>query len=161
MKSDKFRKDFNTWDQFVVMVFAQITGQHGLRSIENAMNCQMSSFYHLGLSKEIKRSTISYANKNHGSEFFDENYFTNGMLTLVDRAFWHLGGSGAGSSVFLLSQAMGGGKTHSMIALGLLARDPELLEIPAIQSRAISFDGFTTNIKLWTDDYSNLFQILK
>lgn len=61
-----------------------------------------------------------------GTEFFDENYFTHGMLTLVDRAFRHLGGSGAGSSVFLLSQAMGGGKTHSMIALGLLARDPAL-----------------------------------
>jgi hypothetical protein len=62
----------------------------------------------------------------NGPEFFEENFFTNGMLTLVDRAFRHLGGSGAGSSVFLLSQAMGGGKTHSMIALGLLARDPEL-----------------------------------
>jgi len=62
----------------------------------------------------------------NGSEFFDENYFTSGMLTLVDRAFRHLGGAGAGSSVFLLSQAMGGGKTHSMIALGLLARDPAL-----------------------------------
>lgn len=62
----------------------------------------------------------------HGSEFFDENYFTNGMMTLVDRAFRHLSGSGAGSSVFLLSQAMGGGKTHSMIGLGLLARDPDL-----------------------------------
>jgi hypothetical protein len=62
----------------------------------------------------------------NGPEFFEENYFTNGMLTLVDRAFRHLGGAGAGSSVFLLSQAMGGGKTHSMIALGLLARDPEL-----------------------------------
>jgi hypothetical protein len=62
----------------------------------------------------------------HGSEFFDENYFTNGMVTLVDRAFRHLSGSGAGSSVFLLSQAMGGGKTHSMIGLGLLARDPQL-----------------------------------
>ena len=61
-----------------------------------------------------------------GAEFFEENFFTNGMLTLVDRAFRHLGGSGAGSSVFLLSQAMGGGKTHSMIALGLLARDPDL-----------------------------------
>lgn len=48
------------------------------------------------------------------------------MFTLVDRAFRHLGGAGAGSSVFLLSQAMGGGKTHSMIALGLLARDPAL-----------------------------------
>jgi hypothetical protein len=62
----------------------------------------------------------------NGSEFFEENYFTHGMLTLVDRAFRHLGGAGAGSSVFLLSQAMGGGKTHSMIALGLLARDPAL-----------------------------------
>ena len=61
-----------------------------------------------------------------GAEFFEENYFTHGMLTLVDRAFRHLGGSGAGSSVFLLSQAMGGGKTHSMIALGLLAQAPTL-----------------------------------
>ncbi len=43
----------------------------------------------------------------------------------------------------------------------LLARDPALLEIPAIQSRAESFAGYTTSIRLWTDDYSNLFQILK
>ncbi len=43
----------------------------------------------------------------------------------------------------------------------LLARDPELLKIPAIKSHAISFEGYTTPIKLWTDDYSNLFQILK
>lgn len=62
----------------------------------------------------------------NGAEFFEENYFTTGMETLVDRAFRHLSGNGSGSSVFLLSQAMGGGKTHSMIALGLLARDPEL-----------------------------------
>lgn len=61
-----------------------------------------------------------------GTEFFEENYFTNGMVTLVDRAFRHLAGDRAGSSVFLLSQAMGGGKTHSMIGLGLLARDQEL-----------------------------------
>lgn len=62
----------------------------------------------------------------HGADFFRENYFTAGMETLVDRSFRHLSGTGAGSSVFLLSQAMGGGKTHSMIALGLLAKDPEL-----------------------------------
>lgn len=62
----------------------------------------------------------------NGPDFFEENYFTTGMMTLVDRAFRHLAGNAAGSSVFLLSQAMGGGKTHSMIALGLLARDPDL-----------------------------------
>ena len=64
--------------------------------------------------------------KVDGPEFFKENYLTVGMETLVDRSFRHLSGKGAGSSVFLLSQAMGGGKTHSMIALGLLAQDPEL-----------------------------------
>jgi hypothetical protein len=62
----------------------------------------------------------------NGPAFFEENHFTTGMQTLVDRSFRHLGGVGAGSSVFLLSQAMGGGKTHSMIALGLLAGDPDL-----------------------------------
>jgi spermidine synthase len=43
----------------------------------------------------------------------------------------------------------------------LLTRNPALLEIPAIKSHAISFEGYNTPIKLWTDDYSNLFQILK
>ena len=66
--------------------------------------------------------------KIDGEKFFEENYFTQGMVTLVDSAFRHLSGEWSywSSSVFLLSQAMGGGKTHSMIALGLLAKDPEL-----------------------------------
>ncbi len=90
----------------------------------------------------------------HGQEFFDENYFTNGMLTLVDRAFRHLAGERAGSSVFQLSQAMGGGKTHSMIGLGLLARDPELrkrvlgADDPAPRlgkCRVIGFNGRSTD----------------
>lgn len=89
-----------------------------------------------------------------GQEFFDENYFTNGMLTLVDRAFRHLAGERAGSAVFLLSQAMGGGKTHSMIGLGLLARDPELrrrilgAQDPAPRlgkCRVIGFNGRSTD----------------
>jgi spermidine synthase len=43
----------------------------------------------------------------------------------------------------------------------LMARDPSILEIPEIKSHAITFDNYTTSIQLWTDDYSNLFQILK
>jgi len=92
--------------------------------------------------------------KVNGHEFFEENYFTNGMSTLVDRAFRQLGGTGAGSSVFLLSQAMGGGKTHSMIALGLLARDPELRKrvlgeqdpAPRLgRCRVVGFNGRSTD----------------
>ena len=43
----------------------------------------------------------------------------------------------------------------------LLSRIPALLEIPAIQDRTVDLDGYSTTINLWTDDYSNLFQILK
>jgi hypothetical protein len=43
----------------------------------------------------------------------------------------------------------------------LLSRDPALLNIPAIQERAIDLRGYSTDLRLWTDDYSSLFQILK
>jgi hypothetical protein len=43
----------------------------------------------------------------------------------------------------------------------LLSRNPALLTTPAIQERSADLNGYSTNIKLWTDDYSNLFQILK
>ncbi|MBI5353397.1 MAG: fused MFS/spermidine synthase [Chloroflexi bacterium] len=43
----------------------------------------------------------------------------------------------------------------------LLTHEPLLFEIPAIRSHAISFDGYSSPVRLWTDDYSNLFQILK
>jgi len=43
----------------------------------------------------------------------------------------------------------------------LLARDPDLLENPAIRSHSDPLIGYSTDLPLWTDDYSNLFQILK
>jgi hypothetical protein len=43
----------------------------------------------------------------------------------------------------------------------LLSRDPALLQIPAFHEQSIDLNGYSTNIQLWTDDYSNLFQILK
>ena len=43
----------------------------------------------------------------------------------------------------------------------LLTRDPALLEIPAIKEHSADLSGYSTDIQLWTDGYSNLFQILK
>ena len=44
---------------------------------------------------------------------------------LVERGFERLGGK-TDDGAFYLTQAMGGGKTHSLIAFGLLASDPAL-----------------------------------
>lgn len=59
-------------------------------------------------------------------QFFDENFITSGMQTLLDKVFERLEGRSNQASTFLLSQSMGGGKTHNMIALGLLAKNPAL-----------------------------------
>src|SRR5271166_5687315 len=52
-----------------------------------------------------------------GREFFRRNHFTDGLKRLVGRS---------DDGAFYLTQAMGGGKTHSLIAFGLLAANPEL-----------------------------------
>jgi hypothetical protein len=43
----------------------------------------------------------------------------------------------------------------------LLSRDPRLLELPVIQGHSMDLSEYTTDVNLWTDDYSNLLQILK
>lgn len=58
-------------------------------------------------------------------EFFRENYITEGMKTLLEQGFRRLEGKSS-QGIFKLKQAMGGGKTHNLLALGLLARHPEI-----------------------------------
>ncbi|QVL47672.1 MAG: hypothetical protein KFB96_18550 [Thiocapsa sp.] len=53
--------------------------------------------------------------------FFGENYVTEGMRILLTEAFRRLEGKST-QGVFELTQEMGGGKTHLLNALGLLAR---------------------------------------
>ena len=43
----------------------------------------------------------------------------------------------------------------------LLARDGVLLTAPAIRDKADRLKGYVARTRLWTDDYSNLFQVLK
>lgn len=43
----------------------------------------------------------------------------------------------------------------------LLARDPNLLANPAITAHAEPMSTYIARVRLWTDDYNNLFQILK
>jgi Protein of unknown function (DUF499) len=64
-------------------------------------------------------------NKIDPHDFFVENYLTSGMKTLLRESFRRFDGN-SDQGVFVLTQAMGGGKTHNMITLGLLARHPEL-----------------------------------
>jgi spermidine synthase len=54
----------------------------------------------------------------------------------------------------------GNGITTNRSQWVLLARSPSLLTVPQIATRATPMSGYSPHIRLWTDDYNNLFQIL-
>jgi hypothetical protein len=58
------------------------------------------------------------------AKFFDENFKTKGMEILFETAFKRFSGKSE-TGVIKLTQAMGGGKTHNMLALALLAQNPD------------------------------------
>ncbi len=81
--------------------------------------------------------------------FFGRNHVTAGMHQLFESGFRRLAGR-SDQCVFELQQAMGGGKTHTMIAFGLLVRDdavrativPKLATAaPFTNARVVSFSG--------------------
>ena len=87
-------------------------------------------------------------------EFFGENFVTEGMKTLLEQGFHRLAGESS-QGIFKLKQAMGGGKTHNLLTLALLARHPEYRQSvmgsfytpsPALGPiRVVSFSGRDTN----------------
>jgi len=60
---------------------------------------------------------------DEGQAFFAKSYLTRGMEELLREGLLRLSGQ-TDQALFELAQAMGGGKTHLMCALGLLAKYP-------------------------------------
>ncbi len=77
------------------------------------------------MSQAIENLSDLITDAGDGHEFFARNFITQGMEQLFREGMLRLSGK-SDQAVFELSQAMGGGKTHMMIALGLLAKHPEL-----------------------------------
>jgi hypothetical protein len=73
--TEKGEKGFTSWAHFVTMIFAQLSGQSGLRSIEDGINQQQSSLYHLGIIRNVKRSTIAYANEKRDAALYEGLFY--------------------------------------------------------------------------------------
>ncbi|TCA43558.1 DUF499 domain-containing protein [Rhizobium leguminosarum bv. viciae] len=77
------------------------------------------------MAEGIENLADLIADNGDGRDFFARNYVTHGMEQLFKEGMLRLSGK-SDQAVFELTQAMGGGKTHMMVALGLLARHPHL-----------------------------------
>jgi predicted AAA+ superfamily ATPase len=77
------------------------------------------------MTEAIENLSDLISGEGDGTEFFARNYVTQGMDTLFREGLLRLAGR-SDQAAFELAQAMGGGKTHLMVALGLLAKHPDL-----------------------------------
>ena len=88
------------------------------------------------MSQGIENLADLIRDEGDGRAFFSRNYVTHGMSQLFREGMLRLSGK-SDQAVFELTQAMGGGKTHMMVALGLLARHPHLRpEVLALELNA-------------------------
>jgi len=86
--------------------------------------------------------------KINPGDFFNENYRTDGMRSLFREAFRRFEGKEA-SGIIRLTQAMGGGKTHNLIALGLLAKYPQYRS-KVIGDMSIQYDNRPVRVMAFT-----------
>jgi hypothetical protein len=56
-------KSFSCLDQYLCMVFAQLTYRESLRDIEACLRAQSNKLYHMGIRSTVARNTLANANK--------------------------------------------------------------------------------------------------
>lgn len=79
-KGDYRSRHLKTWDQFIHLLFAQLSGRSSLRETLTGFNSVHQKLYHLG-SKTVKRSTLSDANNKRSYKIYEELFFN-----LLERA---------------------------------------------------------------------------
>jgi hypothetical protein len=56
-------KTFSCWNQFLCMVFGQLTFRESLRDVETCLGSRQDQLYHLGIRGEVSHSTLADANR--------------------------------------------------------------------------------------------------
>ena len=77
---DKYKGDFavkklSCWEQFVAVFLGQITGASTLREIVDLIKFHSNQQYHLGIKKDIARSTLAKANETRDWQIYRDIFF--------------------------------------------------------------------------------------
>ena len=63
-------RTFSHWDQYLTMVFAQLTYRESLRDIEACLRSVSGKLYHLGIRSKVARTTLADANESRDWRIF-------------------------------------------------------------------------------------------
>jgi hypothetical protein len=78
-------KSFSCFDQFLVMVFAQLTFRESLRDIQACLRAQPEKLYHMGLRGGIARNTLANANAVRDWRIYAE--FAQRLITMARKLY--------------------------------------------------------------------------
>ncbi len=86
--TDKHCKGYNTWSQFISMIFCQFSGCDSVRDISNGLKSATGNLNHLGINRAPSQSTVAYQNAHRDSSVFREIFY---MLFRYfgQQAAWH------------------------------------------------------------------------
>jgi len=71
---DRYVKTFTTWQQFMTVLYSQITQKDSLRDIVTGLSAHAARWYHLGLSG-VYKSTLSDANAKRDYRIFEDLFY--------------------------------------------------------------------------------------
>jgi FOG: Transposase and inactivated derivatives len=69
---DKYVKHFTCWNQLLALMFGQLSNRESLRDLIIAIDAHYSKCYHLGMGRNVSRSSLSRVNQGRDYHIFEE-----------------------------------------------------------------------------------------
>jgi hypothetical protein len=69
---DKYVKHFTCWNQLFALMFGQLSNRESLRDLIVALDAHYLKCYHLGMGRNISRSSLARANQDRDYHIFEE-----------------------------------------------------------------------------------------
>jgi len=71
-QGDKYVKHFTCWNQLLALMFVQLSNRESLRDLVIALDAHRSKCYHLGMGKNVSKSSLARANQDRDYHIFEE-----------------------------------------------------------------------------------------
>jgi len=71
-QGNKYVKHFTCWNQLLALMFGQLSNRESLRDLIVALDAHHSKCYHLGMGKNVSKSSLARANQDRDCRIFEE-----------------------------------------------------------------------------------------
>lgn len=85
---DRYVKHLTCWNQFLAMMFGQLSNRESLRDLIVALEAHHSKCYHLGMGKNVSKSSLARANQDRDYRIIEEYAFDSTTIDLCLEVFW-------------------------------------------------------------------------